>query len=314
MFRVERVAGGTERDKKEVLETLAERFESQDHKELEGIAIEKNPEIIKAISVADRATSAVLEKYGIDAGSIDANKVHVIKRDAWPSDDAAQFIFSHQCVLIPESENYMKQAYRLSHELFHFKSYQAGQILPDERMDYRVGLTVKTRDGGQTHLTPLNEAVTETLTIEAFRSDVFQTEYAEEIKKSQAIMQQNPEAQNEDGQPLFTDQTFFAELGPELDDGSHDIFTSQFTYQSEREAYQLLVTALYEKNHEKFESMEEVMRLFVTSTFNGDLIKIGKLIDKSFGKGSFRQLAGIQDGEEFLMTVKKMVASGNNLI
>lgn len=307
MFKVERIVGGTEIQKRQVFETLADRFGSQDHEALAGIVVEKSPEILKAISVADRETSNVLKKYGIEAESVDSSRVHIIRHDAWPSDDGAQFIFNHQCILMPEGENHMKQAYRLAHEFFHFKSYLAGQVLDDERMDYRVGLTVETRDGEQTNLTPLNEAITEILAIEAFESGVFQTEYAEEIQKSKAVMEQNPEMLNEDGGPLFTDQTFFAELGPELPDGSHDIFTSQFTYQSERQGLQLLLEMLFKRNSAEFNTIEDIKKLFVTSAFSGDLLRIGRLTETSFGKGSFRMMAEAQSGEEFLKTIHSFV-------
>jgi len=48
-------------------------------------------------------------------------------------------------------------------------------------------------------------------------------------------------------------------------------------------------------NSKEFKSKEEVFRIFAESYFSGNLMKIGRLMDKTFGKGTFRHYAETGD-------------------
>jgi len=63
-----------------------------------------------------------------------------------------------------------------------------------------------------------------------------------------------------------------------------------FPYTEQRKVLNYIVDCLYEDNRERFYSREQVMELFIRSHFDGNLVKIGKLIDKSFGEGVFRTI------------------------
>lgn len=51
-----------------------------------------------------------------------------------------------------------------------------------------------------------------------------------------------------------------------------------------------LVDDIYNKNKDKFNSPKDVLLLFVKAAFTGRITEIGKLVESSFGKGSFREL------------------------
>jgi hypothetical protein len=65
-------------------------------------------------------------------------------------------------------------------------------------------------------------------------------------------------------------------------------------YTSERAHFVMLLTALYEKNKDRFDTYEDVFKVFASAMFNGELLPVARLIEGSFGKGSFRQI-----GESF---------------
>ena len=55
-----------------------------------------------------------------------------------------------------------------------------------------------------------------------------------------------------------------------------------------------LVDLLWERNQGDYNSREEILDVFFEAKINGHLVKVGKLIDNTFGKGSFRKIG--EDG------------------
>jgi hypothetical protein len=62
-----------------------------------------------------------------------------------------------------------------------------------------------------------------------------------------------------------------------------------------------LIDDIYERNTGRFENTEEIFELFAEAVVIGNVIPVGRLIDRTFGQGSFRRLG---KGEE-------IVPSGN---
>jgi len=64
-----------------------------------------------------------------------------------------------------------------------------------------------------------------------------------------------------------------------------------YPYHEERQQFNSMVDELFEKNKDDFESREEVFRLFAEATVSGRLLPVARLIEKTFGKGSFRLIS-----------------------
>ena len=64
-----------------------------------------------------------------------------------------------------------------------------------------------------------------------------------------------------------------------------------FTRQEEFDDLNKLVDELWEKNRDSYDDREEILRLFIEAGVTGKLLKVARLIEKTFGKGSFRELA-----------------------
>src|SRR3989338_4959424 len=82
----------------------------------------------------------------------------------------------------------------------------------------------------------------------------------------------------------FLDSPTFSVLGELLDP------QSLYSYTNERAGFASLVELLYEKNKNEFDSYEDVFKLFSQAMFKGHLLPIARLIEKTFGKGSFRTI------------------------
>ena len=64
-----------------------------------------------------------------------------------------------------------------------------------------------------------------------------------------------------------------------------------YPYGAQRQVLTYVVNSIWADGG--FESREEVLNLFFQGHFNGKLLKIARCVEKSFGKGSFRMLAGM---------------------
>ena len=163
-------------------------------------------------------------------------------------------------VLVDRSVSEVQFALVLFHELIHMKVYKALQVLYREDgislEEYKSGFSVTDRNGEDKYFSFLDEAVTGYLT-QNFLNEV--------LKHS----------------PMFTDEITHLQQGGNLPDISR---------MEELEFLNKLVDDLWEKNKDAYKSRDEVFALFVNAHVNGNLLPVGKLIERTLGKGSFRQL------------------------
>ena len=309
-MNIERIVGGTEVQKKEAKERLQEVFDTQNREAMAELEVEKSQEVLKSIDIANQATSIVLAEYGIQKNDIGADKIHVIKKESWPeklSGSSAFFNLKFQGVAISDGKPQVALLHDLIHEIFHFKSYLAAQITLHDSLDqYRVGFSVTTRDGEKVMFRNIDEAITEELTYQAAQTPVFKEMMSDELKRIKRDVGQHSDSTTEDGRPLFNDQTYYVEVGEEREDGSSPVHAKEFTYQKEREALKLLSEKLYEHNKPSFRSADEVFALFVKSAFTGNLLKIGRLIEDTFGVGTLRKIADHDSEDDFLRLISSL--------
>lgn len=309
-FSVERIVGGTGAQK-EVAETyLREVFEHQDRALLTGLEVEKSEEVLRDIVLANQITTTILAEYGIQKEDISPDNIHVIKKDMWPErleGTAALFNFTHQGIAVRDDQPEIGLLHDLMHEIFHFKSYLAGQITSHGKLsDYRVGVEVTSRDGEQTMLKGINEAITEELVYRAAQTPLYKETVRTELERIRRDMEHHADAVTEDGSALFTNQTYYVEVGEEQEDGTSLVHTKAYEYQKEREALKLLTEKLYQRDPTAFKNADEVFALFVKSAFSGNLLKIGRLIEESFGTGTLRKVAENNSGEKLLTLVQTL--------
>lgn len=64
----------------------------------------------------------------------------------------------------------------------------------------------------------------------------------------------------------------------------------QFHYVKERRFLKKLIGELYKRNKNDFSSEDEILALFIKGGFDGNIMPVSRLVEKTFGKGSFRKL------------------------
>jgi len=303
----ERVVGNVSKaEKEQILLGKRERFDDQIFEELKGKESEKTPEELEIISFANKATNEIRQRYGLDNFDIPSKNIHLITEQAWPREKGDAFYNSMlQGIAIREQPAKIVFMKKIFHEMLHFKSYNALQVTIGENPEleeYRSGLTVHTRDNKKIYFTNLNEAVIEKMTIKFATKLSDNPLLAKESKQTKDIIARYPRAVTGSGEPLFDKDTFYAEVGGKKTWGEavgrlfgaqekpKKITTENFTYKPERKILNTLIDKLLERNPDKFQTREEVFEVFAKGMMTGNILPVGRLIEKTFGKGTLRQI------------------------
>lgn len=317
----ERVVGNiSETEKKQILQDSEERFNDQVFKEMKDKEREKTPEELQIISLANKATNEIRRKYGLEDFDIPPDNIHVVTKEAWPREKGVAFYNSMmQGIAIREQSAKIVFMKKIFHEMLHFKSYNALQITSGENPEfdeYRVGLTVHTRDGKKMYFTNLNEAVTEEMT-KKFATKLFDNSlFTKESKQTKNIMIKYPGSVTASGEPLFSDDTFYAKIEDkeswsetvghksDLQEKPKKMITKVFTHQQERKILNTMIDKIYERNSEKFQTRDEVFEVFAKGMMTGNILPAGRLIEKTFGSSTLRRIGeldqNIQAQETFV--------------
>lgn len=296
---IERVVGGIDdEDKQDIQQQYEDIFRQHEMERLTEQERLKTPEEQQIVGLVDEATNAVRKKYGLDVFSIPEANVHVIKAESWKTGRAgAAFLPRVQGIALRETDVRAVFAKKLFHEMIHFKSYGAAQVRQDtQNVDlYRQGLRVYPRAGDAVYFRLLNEAVTEELTRRWCESMVHYPLFEQEIKDTEQAKQRLGKAAS--AKKLKNVFYLSEETHKEGDGYRTTLRMEEFTYQKERRVLVLLADKIAARNSEHFQSAEQVFDLFAQAMLDGNLLSLGKTIDKTFGKGTFRAIGEARDAQ-----------------
>lgn len=147
------------------------------------------------------------------------------------------------------------------HELWHtLGSHKAIQINIKGKIDwYRSGFNVKSRDSEQKYFYRINEALTGFMT----------KRFVDEVLELDPIFKNEIEKIKTDGLEVDT------------------------TRQGEVRMLHDLAESIYKKNQDVFKSSKDVINLFLKGEVTGNIMPIARVVEKTFGKGSFRRLGEV---------------------
>jgi hypothetical protein len=100
------------------------------------------------------------------------------------------------------------------------------------------------------------------------------------------------------------DIAFKAKLPKE--DGTLSYFWIKYSYEQERQALNLLIDKLVERNPDAGKDHEAWFDMFASGMFTGHLLEIARTVEKTFGQGTFRKLGEPVDGAAFLAYVESL--------
>jgi hypothetical protein len=274
---------------------------------LEGKEREKTDEELAILSLVNEATNELRQTYGLTDFDVPSKNIHVIKREKWPKEEGAAFYNSMmQAIAVKEEHAKIVFLKNILHEMIHLKSYGSMQITANENPqehEYRLGLTVTKRDGSQLFFRNINEAVVEELTILLFSKLCEHPIFSEEVKQTSEIAEKGKNALSAEGEKLFNKDTYYAEI-EDIGSNKGRISANSFVYSKERRILKKLIHKLFDRNSDDFENEQQLFGLFASSMMTGNILTLGKLIDSSFPKGTFRKIgeldSNIDEQEAFI--------------
>lgn len=278
---INKVMGGSEEDRKEVSEAMAKSFREQKLWRLLGR--EKTQEEIVIANFANKATGAIAKAYGIeDPADMPSQNIHILTEENFKKLAAQEKIKAkgymvgfmslkkQALFILDRGDGLFHFMHALTHELYHFKSYQS--LIIENAADAKTKIThrrsgwgVRLRKQDKAAFADMDEAVVDELAIRTLTA----------IIDNFGAANLPPEIKNQ----------LKAEYEKE---GFPDIYIS--TYGPEKLRLRDMVIEIYNKNKGKFKTADEVFNLFAQAVFTGNLIPVARLVEKTFGKGSFRTI------------------------
>lgn len=311
---IERVVGASLESEEKILKEKAELFDEQIFNGLKGKEREKNEDDLRMITIANLVTNDLRRKYGMDDFDIPAKNFHIIPEDKWIETEnkywAGVYRPLMQGIAIKDkSKSKLRTLSSIIHETLHFKSYNALQLSSVEKSDpnqepilmsYRIGLEARSRDGKEKYFSELNEAMTEELSkrilVDIYGELRSEPMFEEEILRSEKIIQKYPDAITKSGKRLFTSDTIYAEAETANDalvmigKRSVKLKTKSYVYKKQRRMLNSLIDKVWNKHKDIYKDQEKVFDVFAKAYMTGNLLTIGRLIEDTFGEGTFRKI------------------------
>lgn len=305
-----------EEEKQKIGEEFRAKYEDQAPyiKDLEGKERPKTADEEQVINLANELTNDLLHRYGLKSVDIFLENVHIIKQSEWWTDKGRAFYKQFvQGIAVVEQPARIVFLKRMLHELIHLKSYNAAQVgLGAGRGvgNYRVGLRSVSRNFQRDYFEFLNEAITECLTIEMLekaKSMPFFADDLAETEKNKPIYKKETEDELEE-EFHFDEDIYYVgrykgthqeQLGRKfgLIKGKTKYLFEGYGYKPEREVLDILINKILQ-HHPEYAGRQQVFDIFVKAVLHGDMMPLGRLIDNTFGRGTFRRLGEFDDAEK----------------
>ena len=297
---VVRVAGVEEDKELEILEVFGELFdEKQEFKKGE---IEKTPEQKEVVVFINQKLPEFIRRYGGEPLIISEDKIHLLPGKYFPREDiGAVYYPAEQSVYVRSLKDRPLLAFAksLTHEELHWNSFQSMQFGKQNkvrRMGFKI---IKGKEKGTAYFSSLDEAMTEELT-KRF-SDEFLKQVPvlkEDFEILEALKRHRVEIVTQTGLDPNTIEEMVSNIAfvtpAQTEDRVEEAILHSYSYAADRAKLNNLIAELYEKNKNDFQSREEVFALFARAVLSGRLLPVARLIEKTYGKGSFRRV-----GEQF---------------
>lgn len=246
-----------------------------------------------------------VEHYGLlPVKGISEDAVHILDREKLAEQDRADlaswdvggwYDVAHQRVFVMSGESALRTAERVVHELLHLES--ATTLKADQRLEgtvptiaefrrrklypRRIGFSVFDKTGKTRFFRQIDEAVIEEL---ARRFDEGSFKQIPSLKKEieeRERVRQRASSRVDNISAVTTEQR---------PDGMWETKIFEYAYRAERQQLGDLIRGLYERNQDAYGSKEEVFGLFAHAALTGELLQVARLIERTYGTGSFREL------------------------
>ncbi len=313
---IERVVGDVpEEVKQNMLEISDEKFSHNENNEFfEGKEKEKSLEELQMIEMAADSLDQLRFKYGLDPIEVPPENIHVVFENSFKEkmkEIDGIFNAKEQGMIVEEKSTRVEFMALVTHEMTHFKSYAALQVPQNSTNveNYRLGLRVVDRNNKNKYFRALNEGITEEITKRiCFEKFLTNSLFAEEISLTKENTKRGRKLVNtRTKKSLVNNDLFYLDLKKEKDNFIVN-HRAEFTRPNERKALNLVIDALFVENQDKYENRTQIYEEFEKAMFSGNILTIGKLVDRTFGEGSFRKI-GEATSENIVEIVEGLITA-----
>ena len=297
-----------------------EQFSSRQRTILESSEIKKSKCEKLAIEKINEITNSILSEFKLDVFNVPERNVHLIPDKLFKEitkDETITGATSEimQLILLNAEalKDPMSRISAMLHEIIHLKSFLVLEVHEDLKRVYRGGVTVgalrekSEKVGYFMMFGGLNEAIVTEIQKRYLKkcfSEVVSTlEKMSDLGSYDQFLideyhwQDSKEARNFKRKLIkeaFPDRGEDEIVWVGRNESGYDLLG----YYGQRKVLNYIVDVLFKDNTDRFNSKDEVMKLFFKAHFDGKLFAIAKLIEKSFGEGSFRIIGMMSEKDE----------------
>ncbi len=264
---------------------------------------EKEEYQLRTIELVNQATNELLEEFGLKPFDIPEKNIHIVRESLYkqidPAPGAAGCTIGPSQTIVINDESLpspLSMSGAIAHEMIHLKGYYAFEVSKKRFASHRTGLVIDTtykkskESGYYRAFKGLNESVVSELEKRLFNRIVVDNEHL------------SSESERINSQQFYAVRARIAKQEgiPEdeiLDISEKEKSFTRFDYYSQRRVLNFIVDAVYENNKESFQSRDEILKQFFRAHFQGNIVPIARLIEKTFGEGSFRFISVMGDNE-----------------
>ena len=275
-----------------------QEFTDASFREILSRELPKNEKENGFISFFSRYTDELRTKHQIPPLVVEPKHVHVLPaKDLESASEAltqAFYVYNRQAIFIREGFNIIEFSHKVNHEMLHFKGFNSVEVLPNGMLSPKqIGVSVYDHNEKTLLHENLNEAMTEILNMRMIKRLFQEKNLAENIKKSYKDLEQIKEnlglSENKKGEtfkilePSEEDVYFFNK-------DTYEPLT--YAYPDQRKAVLSLIETIAKKQppDSEISDKEKVWEIFEKAYMTGDLLPLEKILDESFGVGTFRKL------------------------
>ncbi len=310
-----------ERYKKDIIGKLTEHREGLPPVDLERIKkyeLEKSQEQLEIIEMTNRQTNELMESLGLKPFDITADNIHIINKrflNDFGYDEeraAGQALWHKQGILILKQDlqdNPLYFANVVFHEILHLKQHLTIEVSEDKNGKPKVALyrwgvyaespekSVEREKVAHSHFGGLVEAIVATeewrnlpklMKDPLFKDEVewMNSEEGQQIRKAYA------EGRGVPGESVFL---YSKRSSEKIEDSllgvtSREIEATVGSYPNHVKLMHYISEEIFSEFSDKYRSADAVFNEFLKANFTGQLLTIGRLVEATFGKNSFRSL------------------------
>ncbi len=244
----------------DILESkLTELYITSGAERIKDLELDKNERDLAILRFVNHALAKYLRRYGKEIRNTPQDKIHILEDGGTNKFTRGKFSGGahsslYGSILVDRKKSDVDFALILFHEELHNQSYKALQVTTGNKPElqtYRSGIAITTRDGKVTYFTQIEEAIIELISRKFYKEEM-----------------------------LSNDLFVVDEKKP-----PQEIY---FSRKEEAELLNSIINDILIKNPGA--SREEIEEFFIRAQISGNLLPIARLIEKTYGKGSFRQL------------------------